>query len=99
MLSVAGVYLITDRSSGAQYVGSATGARGILGRWQAYAADGHGGNVALRALVTADPGHARHFQFSILRTLPADLHRAEAIRQEQLYKAKLGSRAHGLNEN
>ena len=99
MLMVSGVYLITDRHTGFQYVGSATGARGILGRWTSYGVDGHGGNKALRTLVESTPGYERNFQFSILRTLPADLHRAEAIRQEQLYKAKLGSRAHGLNEN
>jgi hypothetical protein len=99
MLSVSGVYLITDSRTGQQYVGSATGIQGILGRWASYVADGHGGNKALRALVDLDPTCFRAFQFSILRTLPADLHRAEAIRQEQLYKAKLGSRAHGLNDN
>jgi hypothetical protein len=99
MLAVAGVYLITDRQTGNLYVGSATGARGILGRWTSYAADGHGGNKALLALVGTDPAYARNFQFSILRTLPPDLHRAELVRQEQLYKSKLGSRAHGLNEN
>ncbi|MGR3467345.1 MAG: hypothetical protein ACU0CI_05650, partial [Shimia sp.] len=43
-----GVYLlVTD--TGAQYVGSASGEDGFWGRWQAYAANGHGGNVLLQA--------------------------------------------------
>jgi len=97
--SVAGVYLITDTSDGRQYVGSAYGARGILGRWQTYVESGHGGNAQLAALLAADPDHAKHFQFTILRTLPTTLTMREVIEYEQLYKNKLGSRAFGLNLN
>lgn len=44
---VRGVYLlVTDQ--GEQYVGSATGADGFMGRWRTYLANGHGGNVLLR---------------------------------------------------
>jgi hypothetical protein len=41
--SVNGVYLIKDKISGKLYVGSAYGDRGIYGRWQTYAINGHGG--------------------------------------------------------
>lgn len=41
-----GVYLITDIKNGKLYVGSATGKWMILGRWESYLADGHGGNKA-----------------------------------------------------
>lgn len=44
-----GVYLLVDRETGAQYVGSATGEDGFIGRWRGYA-DGHGGNAAMRQL-------------------------------------------------
>ena len=47
--SVKGVYLLVDVDSGQQYVGSAKGADSLLGRWMDYAADGHGGNVKLKA--------------------------------------------------
>ncbi len=40
--SVAGVYLIMDQVSGLQYIGSAYGKDGILGRWMNYARNGHG---------------------------------------------------------
>lgn len=97
--SVAGVYLITDSSSGLQYVGSAHGADGILGRWKSYARTGHGGNQLLRGLLAKNPRAANSFQFSILRALPTSLTREEVLGNEALYKKKLGSRAHGLNAN
>ena len=46
--AVRGIYLIADETAGQCYVGKADGERGVLGRWEAYARDGHGGNVALR---------------------------------------------------
>ena len=97
--SVAGVYLITDSSNGLQYVGSAHGVGGILGRWKSYAQTGHGGNQLLRSLLTRNPQRANTFQFSILRALPPSLTKDEVLGNETLYKKKLGSRAHGLNAN
>ena len=97
--SVAGIYLITDKRRGQQYVGSANGKDGILGRWRNYASNGHGGNTELRTLLGIDPNYAQHFAFTILRTLPASITAKEVIAFEQLYKLKLGSRAHGLNLN
>jgi hypothetical protein len=96
--AVAGVYLITDATDGKQYVGSATGQEGILGRWREYAQTGHGGNALLKKLLDEKgAAHARHFQFTILATLPRGLSRMKALEQESLYKRKLGSRAFGLN--
>ena len=51
LAAVAGIYLITDGTTGKQYVGSAYGAEGILGRWSAYVGSGHGGNLLLRELL------------------------------------------------
>jgi len=99
LAAVAGVYLITDQSDGGHYVGSAYGAEGILGRWREYAKSGHGGNVVLKKRVGADPNHARHFTFTLLKTLPKTLTRDEVIEQEAMYKAKLGSLVRGLNLN
>lgn len=100
MLSaVAGIYLITDGTTGRQYVGSAYGAEGVWGRWAAYVASGHGGNLLLRELLGVNENHAKHFSFTLLRTLPRTLTREEVFGYETLYKKKLGSRAHGLNAN
>lgn len=96
---VAGVYLIVDSRTGMQYVGSAYGKQGIWGRWEQYAKTGHGHNAKLVALHTEEIGCARHFRFSILRTLAKTLTSKEVIAQEALFKKKLGSRAFGLNSN
>lgn len=99
LAGVAAVYLILDTRSGSQYVGSAYGTNGLLGRWSDYARNGHGDNEQLRALLKADPQAAQHFQFAILQTLPLTLTPREVIDCEKLHKDKLGSRAHGLNSN
>lgn len=87
-----GVYLLVD-GNGAQYVGSATGDEGFLSRWLAYARDGHGGNGLLRA--RGKPPYA----IAILEVAGSEATRNEIIAAEQRWKLRLGSRAHGLNDN
>lgn len=102
--SVFAVYLITDRKTGLQYVGSAYGENadkgGLFGRWKNYVSTGgHGGNKQLVALLNKDSNYAANFSFTILRTLPKTLTKDEVIRYENLYKQKLGSKVFGLNSN
>lgn len=99
LASVAGIYLIVDLTDGNQYVGSAYGEYGILGRWQSYVDTLHGGNIQLIRLLQDDPLRYKHFQFSILRTLPKSMTSTQVVNHEQLYKKKLGSRDFGLNGN
>lgn len=99
LASVAGVYLILDTKTGDQYIGSAYGEGGILGRWRNYARTVHGGNKKMRALVGDRPGVARDLQFALLQTLPLTSRPQEVIEHEVRHKTKLGSRAHGLNSN
>ena len=61
--------------------------------------NGHGNNVALRELLTADPDHVRYFQFILLMTLPKCMTDKEVFEHEKLFKRKLGSRAFGFNLN
>jgi len=95
--SVAAVYLIVDTTDGMQYVGSASGREGLLGRWRQYANNGHGANRKLMELLKKDPNRVDNFRFTILQTLPNTLTRNEIIKEEYKYMNKLGSRAHGLN--
>jgi hypothetical protein len=97
--SVSGVYVILDTVSGTQYVGSAYGQGGILGRWRCYTKNPSGGNKRIKELLTENPGRHEHFQFSILRVLEPGSTKEQVIAQETLTKRKLGSRAFGLNEN
>ncbi len=70
-------------------IGSATGDDRLWGRLLQYA-DGHGGNVALRA------GDRRRLQFSVLQVASSE---GEALRLEIAWKQKLLSRERGLNRN
>lgn len=97
--SVAGVYLIVDMETGMQYVGSAYGKEGILGRWKQYSKNGHGGNKLLIGILEKDSLRYKKFQYSILRTLPRTLTSSEVIEIESIYKRKLGIKAFGLNLN
>ncbi len=92
--SVKGVYLITDTRDGRHYVGKADGLESIRQRWNAYAANGHGGNAELRGL---DPST---FRYSLLRVFDPSTPTAEINDSEGHYKLALDSRVpHGLNRN
>lgn len=88
-----GIYYIYDRARRAGYVGSAYGTDNIFGRWQSYAKSGHGGNARLRRSDPAD------LSFSILQRTSPDLEAADIIRLEASWKARLHTRAYGLNAN
>lgn len=64
--AVAGVYLVLASTTGAQYVGSASGTTGIWGRWEEYARNGHAGNKLLQNLVEKDKAYPEAFTFSLL---------------------------------
>ena len=98
--SVAGVYLITDTSTGKQYVGSASGETGgIWGRWSEYAKTKHGDNKRLKELMAAAPEHCNNFQYSILEVFPIKRDKNEILEYEALYKQKLATIKFGLNDN
>jgi hypothetical protein len=89
-----GIYLIFDSADGKGYVGSAYGDANILGRWETYAASGHGGN---RLLKQRNP---EKFSFTILQRVSPDLPKDEVIRIESSWKDRLHTRAPiGLNDN
>lgn len=97
--AVAGIYMILDTKTGKQYIGSAYGENGILGRWTAYAKTRHGGNDQLIKILEERPDAVNDFRYSILQILSTSLSSREVIKLEAQHKEKLGSRAHGLNSN
>lgn len=98
--SVNAIYLIVDRETGKQYVGSAYGKGGLLGRWCCYVDSLHGNNKLMKALICAYPQRYQHFQFSILQILPKTVTDDEVIRIETMYKRKLLTYApFGMNDN
>lgn len=88
-----GIYYIFDRVKCRGYVGSAYGEDNLLGRWQNYAANGHGGNKLLR---DCSP---ENFQFTILQLLPPDMEKDQVIQIENSWKKRLHTLEFGLNEN
>lgn len=98
MASVDAIYLIVDTKTGDQYVGSTYGQDGLLQRWTTYVkTGGHGGNKLMKEHLE---NHSCHdLQWSVLQVLPKSLSNEQIIATEQLWKDKLGTRAHGLNLN
>ncbi len=90
--SVRGVYLLVA-DDGEQYVGSASGQDGLMGRWRSYMQNGHGGNVLLK-----ERGH-KDYNVSILEVASPDMSWDDILSRETFWKNKLGARAHGLNAN
>lgn len=98
--SVQGIYVIADSLSGKLYIGKADGGDRILGRWSAYARDGHGGNVALKELMAADSTRAAHFAYSLLRVFGPTATASEIDDAERHYKQALLTKVpFGLNGN
>jgi len=96
------VYLIVDKESGSQYVGSAYGENGmLLQRWTSYINDGHGGNKLLRLIVDklGIDYVKKNFQYSILENYNARTDKNIILARESWWKETLGSRAFGLNAN
>lgn len=96
--AVGGIYLIQDETTGDLYVGSASGTRGLWGRWEQYAKDAHGGNRILMQKVI-DPQWKDRLRFSLLQIVSKTMSRDEIIRREVMHKNKLGRRACCLNGN
>ena len=94
-----GVYVIFDSLTGNQYVGSASGGRGIWSRWEGYVKTGHNGNKGLKALSKNNPDFANNFTYSLHHVFPKTVSKNDVLYYESLLKNKLGSRAFGLNEN
>ena len=96
-----GVYVITDKSNGKQYVGSAYGQRGIWSRWSEYVGSGHGNNDELAELIEKyGIGYAaKNFQFALLELFPMKRDDDSIIERESFWKRVLLTHMHGYNRN
>lgn len=98
--SVAGVYLISDRSSGKLYVGSATGEGGIWQRWAEYVTSSHGNNrqmIELKNQFGDIP--FEHFYFAILEIADTHTSKNDILARESHWKNVLLTREFGYNAN
>lgn len=99
--SVKGVYLITDKSNGKHYIGSAYGGDGIWSRWACYIGTGHGWNDDLIDLLNRKgKRYAReNFRFSVLEVMAMSTPDEAVIAREAHWKRTLLTREHGYNKN
>ncbi|MEA9911553.1 GIY-YIG nuclease family protein [Xanthomonas campestris pv. raphani] len=101
LASVKGIYVITDTDTGRLYVGKASGADGIWGRWSAYASNGHGGNIALRKEfgIEATEERRQALRFAVLEIADLSATEDDICERERHWKFVLLSREHGYNRN
>jgi len=98
--SVKGIYLISDKSNGKLYVGSAYGENGFWQRWSAYLENGHGGNKILKAIIAKNGiKHCENFTFSILEICNINTMDDEIQEKEAFWKRRLLTRDYGYNDN
>ena len=97
--TVAGIYLISHKERPELYVGSAYGENGVWGRWKTYSKNSTGGNKGLIIEHEADENFGKNCYWSMLQALPLNTPKAEVIKAESLWKAKLGTRTRGQGLN
>lgn len=97
--SVYAIYLIVDTINGKQYIGSAYGKDGLLGRWRCYIDTGHGNNEGMKEVLCDCSDRFQYYKFSILQILPKTITSDEVIEIETLYKRKLLTKEFGMNYN
>ncbi len=94
------VYMILDKKTGNQYIGTTYGQNGLWQRWESYAKENFtGGNKELIELKEIDRNFHDNFQYSILEVLSKNASQKECVDAESLWKEKLGTRTFGLNKN
>jgi hypothetical protein len=100
--NVKGVYVISDKSNGKKYVGSAYGDFGIWSRWSVYIGTGHGFNNELTKLISENGiNYARqNFRFSLLEYRSMRIDDTIIINRESFWKEVLLTRGlYGYNKN
>lgn len=94
------IYAILDNKTGKIYIGSTYNKFGIWGRWSTYVkTNGHGNNVTLEELINNNPDYANNFTYSIMHILPLNISPDQAIKEETVFKKKLGAISFGLCNN
>lgn len=90
-----GIYLITDRSTGQLYVGSAYGKSMLHGRWCDYVKSGHGGNKNLKG--RSFEHIKENFSYSILEIYKSTTPDETILNREYWWQETLCTKKYGYN--
>jgi hypothetical protein len=98
--NVKGIYLISDKTNGKFYIGSASGNNAFWQRWANYIENGHGGNKLLRNIINKNGyKYCSNLTFSILEICNLNTTDEEIINKESFWKNRLLTREYGYNDN
>jgi hypothetical protein len=101
LMSVKGVYCLTDTSNGKLYIGSAYGDRGIAQRWSDYINTKTGGNDGLIELYNqkGEDYFEQNFEFTLIEYFGMNADADRIIGRETYWKNAFSSKKNGYNKN
>ncbi|MEI6056311.1 MAG: GIY-YIG nuclease family protein [Lentisphaerota bacterium] len=100
--NIKGVYVVTDKSNGKKYVGSAYGEAGIWARWSCYIGTGHGYNNELTRIISHEGIEyaMNNFKLALLEYCSMKTDDRIIIQRESYWKDIFQSRGKfGYNKN
>ena len=101
LLSVKGVYCLTDTKTGKLYIGSAYGENGVAQRWKDYINTRTGGNDGLIELFEkeGEKYFEDNFEFTLIEYFGMNADTDKIITRENYWKKAFATKSHGYNCN
>ena len=101
LLSVKGVYCLTDTKTGKLYIGSAYGENGLAQRWSDYINTKTGGNDGLVELYKkqGEEYFEENFEFTLIEYFGMSADADKIINRETYWKNAFATKEHGYNRN
>lgn len=101
LMNVKGVYCLTDTKTGKLYIGSATGRKGVLQRWNDYLDTKTGGNKGLIDLYgkKGEKYFEDNFQYTLIESFASNVKTQKVLDRENYWKKAFCSKEFGYNKN
>ena len=101
LLSVKGVYCLTDTKTGKLYIGSAYGEQGVAQRWSDYINTKTGGNDGLIELYRSEGEtyFEQWFEFTLIEFFGMNAETARIVERENYWKKAFATKTKGYNHN